>query len=94
MHVEVRDEDDELLRAAEELGIDLSPACRARPRGSRPWRRWRRPGARRPDGEMASPADEALDDLDDVELASGESEAEEADAAVDRRVTRMSRTSS
>ena len=30
--VEVREEDDELLRAAEELGIDLSPAARARGR--------------------------------------------------------------
>ena len=35
--VEVREEDDELLRAAEELGIDLSPGSlrgRRRPRGS------------------------------------------------------------
>ena len=35
---EMREEDDDLLRAAEELGIDLSPAC-ARPTARRPMRR-------------------------------------------------------
>ena len=40
--VEVREEDDELLRAAEELGIDLSPAASAAPRRRRAPRRSRR----------------------------------------------------
>ena len=51
--VEVREEDDELLRAAEELGIDLSPGRRSRRRrralgpGGRGGRRRRRGGRRR-----------------------------------------------
>ena len=54
--VEVREEDDELLRAAEELGIDLSPGsarvgrARADRRGGRGGRR-----ARRRDGRADSP---------------------------------------
>jgi DNA-directed RNA polymerase subunit beta len=51
--VEVREEDDELLRAAEELGIDLSPgSLRARRASPRP-RRPRRPGARRREASSA-----------------------------------------
>ena len=50
--VEVREEDDELLRAAEELGIDLSPGSRCAPRASRRPRRSRR--ARRPPTTAAS----------------------------------------
>ena len=53
--VEVREEDDELLRAAEELGIDLSPAIdsRHRRRADRPGGRGGRAGGRRRPG--ASP---------------------------------------
>ncbi len=40
--VEVREEEDELLRAAEELGIDLSPGSLGPPRGRRPPRSSRR----------------------------------------------------
>ena len=65
----MREEDDELLRAAEELGIDLSPG-------------WLRAAARQPtaqevdegedrvdsDGELQLPADESLEDVDAIEL--------------------------
>ncbi len=66
--VEVREEDDELLRAAEELGIDLSPGslrAAARP----PTAEEVEEGQERVDetGELALPADEALGDLDEVE---------------------------
>jgi DNA-directed RNA polymerase subunit beta len=79
-HVEVREEDDELLRAAEELGIDLSPGslrAAARP----PTAEEAEEGQERVDeeGELALPTDESLDDLADVELESGESPAEEVE---------------
>src|SRR5437870_5026997 len=76
--VEVREEDDELLRAAEELGIDLSPGslrAAARP----PTAEEVEEGQERVDqeGEMALPNDEELGDLSDVEVAGeGEEEAE------------------
>jgi DNA-directed RNA polymerase subunit beta len=81
--VEVREEDDELLRAAEELGIDLSPGslrAAARP----PTAEELEEGQERvdQDGELALPADEALGDLDDVEVSSGEEAEEEAEAQV------------
>ncbi|HYM63562.1 MAG TPA: hypothetical protein VES61_02680, partial [Gaiellaceae bacterium] len=79
--VEVREEDDELLRAAEELGIDLSPGSL-------------RAAARAPDaqeleageagmdegGGVALPSDETLVDVaeDSPDLTGGESAAEEA----------------
>jgi DNA-directed RNA polymerase subunit beta len=79
--VEVREEDDELLRAAEELGIDLSPGSL-------------RAAARQPDaqeleageagmdegGGVALPLDETLADVaeDSPDLTGGESAAEEA----------------
>ena len=79
--VEVREEDDELLRAAEELGIDLSPGSL-------------RAAARQPDaqeleageagmdegGGVALPSDETLVDVaeDSPDLTGGESAAEEA----------------
>jgi DNA-directed RNA polymerase subunit beta len=79
--VEVREEDDELLRAAEELGIDLSPGSL-------------RAAARQPDaqeleageagmdegGGVALPSDETLADVaeDSPDLTGGESAAEEA----------------
>ncbi len=71
--VEVREEDDELLRAAEELGIDLSPGslrATARP----PTAEEVEEGQERvdQDGEMALPNDEELGDLSDVEVTDGE----------------------
>jgi DNA-directed RNA polymerase subunit beta len=79
--VEVREEEDELLRAAEELGIDLSPGslrAAARP----PTAEEVEEGQERvdQDGELALPADEALEDLDDVELGAEEEAEEEAEA--------------
>ncbi|MGH3130013.1 MAG: hypothetical protein ACRDNX_04275, partial [Gaiellaceae bacterium] len=79
--VEVREEDDELLRAAEELGIDLSPGS-LRAAARQPTAEEVEEGQERVDteGELALPADEVLDDLDDVELspaAAAEEEAEE-----------------
>ena len=67
--VEVREEDDELLRAAEELGIDLSPGS-LRAAARQPDGQEVEEGQERvdEDGELALPADEELDDLDDVEL--------------------------
>jgi DNA-directed RNA polymerase subunit beta len=72
-HVEVREEDDELLRAAEELGIDLSPGS-LRAAARQPTAEEEEEGQERVDveGEMALPVDEQLDDLEDVELASGD----------------------
>jgi DNA-directed RNA polymerase subunit beta len=67
--VEVREQDDELLRAAEELGIDLSPGslrAAARPADAQEVEE----GQERVDesGELTLPADEALADLADVEV--------------------------
>ena len=83
--VEVREEDDELLRAAEELGIDLSPGS-LRAVGRPPTAEEAEEGQERvdQDGEMALPNDEALGDLSDVEVADEtartEAEPEEAPA--------------
>jgi DNA-directed RNA polymerase subunit beta len=82
-HVEVREEDDELLRAAEELGIDLSPGslrAAARP----PTAEEVEEGQERvdQDGELALPADEQLDDLTDVEVTPAAEAEEEAEAQV------------
>jgi DNA-directed RNA polymerase subunit beta len=87
--VEVREEDDELLRAAEELGIDLSPGS-LRAAARQPTAEEAEEGQERvdQDGEMALPNDESLGDLSDVEvldeseeeapaLAEGEVEVEE-----------------
>ena len=59
--IEVRDEDDELLRAAEELGIDLTPGSLRASRATRPRPRSRR-AARPPTAtrELDVPADETL----------------------------------
>ena len=75
--VEVREEEDELLRAAEELGIDLSPGS-LRAVGREPTAEEQEEGQERvdSDGELNVPADESLGDLEDVEV-SGEKEAEE-----------------
>ncbi len=63
--VEVREEDDELLRAAEELGIDLSPGS-LRAAARQPTGQEIEEGQDRvdTDGELALPADEVLEDFD------------------------------
>ncbi len=78
--VEVREEDDELLRAAEELGIDLSPGslrAAARPADAQEVEE----GQERvdQDGELSLPADEQLGDLADVEVAPADAAKEEAE---------------
>jgi DNA-directed RNA polymerase subunit beta len=78
--VEVREEEDELLRAAEELGIDLSPgSLRAAARD--PNAEELEEGQERvdQDGELALPNDEALSDISDPELAPEEAAGEEAE---------------
>jgi DNA-directed RNA polymerase subunit beta len=67
--VEVREEDDELLRAAEELGIDLSPGSR-RAAARQPTAEEVEEGQERvdQDGEMALPNDEELGDLSEVQV--------------------------
>jgi len=62
--VEVREEEDELLRAAEELGIDLSPGS-LRAAARQPTAEELEEGQDRVDetGELALPADEDLGDL-------------------------------
>jgi DNA-directed RNA polymerase subunit beta len=78
--VEVREEDDELLRAAEELGIDLSPGS-LRAAAREPTGQELEEGQDRvdTDGELALPTDEALEDFDALEL---EGEPEDDDAPV------------
>src|SRR2546421_11449992 len=70
--VEVREEDDELLRAAEELGIDLSPGS-LRAAARQPTAEEVEEGQERvdQDGEMALPNDEELGDLDEVDVTDG-----------------------
>ncbi len=81
--VEVREEEDELLRAAEELGIDLSPGS-LRAVGRQPTAEEAEEGQERVDveGEIVLPADESLGDLDDVEVTEKVEAAEEADAEI------------
>jgi hypothetical protein len=81
--VQVREEDDELLRAAEELGIDLSPGS-LRAAARQPSAEEVEEGQDRADndGELALPNDEALGDLEDVELSPNEEAEEEAQAQV------------
>ncbi len=81
--VEVREEDDELLRAAEELGIDLSPGS-LRAAARQPTAEEAEEGQERADetGELTLPADEQLADTDEVSaVVGGESPAEEAEDA-------------
>ena len=82
--VEVREEDDELLRAAEELGIDLSPGS-LRAAARQPTGQEVEEGQDRvdTDGELALPTDESLGDLDAVELDAEEEEEAEPVAAGD-----------
>jgi DNA-directed RNA polymerase subunit beta len=79
--VEVREEDDELLRAAEELGIDLSPGS-LRAAARQPTAEEVEEGQERTDesGELTVPADEAINDLADVEVTPSENAKEEAEA--------------
>jgi DNA-directed RNA polymerase subunit beta len=79
--VEVREEDDELLRAAEELGIDLSPGS-LRAAARQPTAEEVEEGQERvdADGELTLAADEELDDLVDVVLTPDEVAEEEAKA--------------
>jgi DNA-directed RNA polymerase subunit beta len=67
--VEVREEDDELLRAAEELGIDLSPGS-LRAAARQPSAEELEEGQERVDeaGELSLPTDESLGDLEEVEV--------------------------
>ncbi|HEU4943164.1 MAG TPA: DNA-directed RNA polymerase subunit beta, partial [Gaiellaceae bacterium] len=78
--VEVREEEDELLRAAEELGIDLSPGS-LRAAAREPTAEEAEEGQERvdQDGEMALPADETLVDVADPSLAPAEAAEEEAE---------------
>jgi DNA-directed RNA polymerase subunit beta len=64
--VEVREEDDELLRAAEELGIDLSPATMRAAAGREPTAEEVEEGAVQPEevGDLLVAADEVLDNVD------------------------------
>src|SRR2546429_4095896 len=81
--VEVREEDDELLRAAEELGIDLSPGS-LRAVGRQPTAEEAEEGQERvdQDGEIALPSDETLGDLTDVEVsADADADGEDAEEA-------------
>jgi DNA-directed RNA polymerase subunit beta len=75
--VEVREEEDELLRAAEELGIDLSPGS-LRAVGREPTAEETEEGQERVDvdGELTLPADESLGDLDDVVVSDDEEDGE------------------
>jgi DNA-directed RNA polymerase subunit beta len=79
--VEVREEDDELLRAAEELGIDLSPGS-LRAAARQPTGQELEEGQDRvdTDGELALPVDESLEDLDAIDLGGDVEEDEDADA--------------
>jgi DNA-directed RNA polymerase subunit beta len=82
--VEVREEDDELLRAAEELGIDLSPGnlrAAARP----PTAEEVEEGQERVDetGEMTLPVEEELEDLEELEPVGVEDEEVPFDEASD-----------
>ncbi len=81
--VEVREEDDELLRAAEELGIDLSPGS-LRAAARQPTAEEAEEGRERVDaeGELVIAADEELDDLADVVMTPDEEAEEEAQAQV------------
>ncbi len=80
--VEVREEEDELLRAAEELGIDLSPGS-LRAAAREPTAEEVEEGADRIDetGELSVPVDEVLSDLEVGDEALPDAEPIEADFA-------------
>jgi DNA-directed RNA polymerase subunit beta len=70
--VEVREEDDELLRAAEELGIDLSPGS-LRAAARQPTAEEVEAGEEAADegGELLVAADELLEDVEEAPLEAG-----------------------
>jgi DNA-directed RNA polymerase subunit beta len=78
--VEVREEEDELLRAAEELGIDLSPGS-LRAAAREPTAEEVEEGGETIDqsNETALPADEQLSDVSDPALSADEEAEEEAE---------------
>src|SRR5438876_2044081 len=80
--VEVREEEDEVLRAAAGLGIDLSPGA-LRAVGREPTAEEVEEGQERVDetGELSVPADEALGDLEEVEVGEEPVEPVEVDLA-------------
>src|SRR2546425_908026 len=81
--VEVREEDDELLRAAEELGIDLSPGS-LRAAARQPTAEEIEEGQERADvdGELTLPADESLEDLDEVEVGAADDDDEKEPSGI------------
>jgi DNA-directed RNA polymerase subunit beta len=87
--VEVREEDDELLRAAEELGIDLSPGS-LRAAARTPSAEEVEEGQERvdPEGDLTLPADEVLGDVDDIDL----SPVEEAEEEIEEQVGPLAAT--
>ena len=86
--VQVREEDDELLRAAEELGIDLSPGS-LRAAAREPTAEEVEEGQERvdQDGELTLPADEALGDLDEPSSRRTTSRVDADLADVERRTS-------
>jgi DNA-directed RNA polymerase subunit beta len=83
VEVEVREEEDELLRAAEELGIDLSPGS-LRAAAREPTAEEVEEGAERADetGELILPADEVLSELE-VDLPTDGAAPDEEEAAAE-----------
>jgi DNA-directed RNA polymerase subunit beta len=78
--VEVREEDDELLRAAEELGIDLSPGS-LRAAARQPTAEEVEAGEEAADegGELVVAADEQLDSVEEAPLEAGLADVEATD---------------
>ena len=78
--VEVREEDDELLRAAEELGIDLSPGS-LRAAARQPTAEELEEGEEAADGggELLVAADEQLEDVEEAPLEAGIADVEATD---------------
>jgi DNA-directed RNA polymerase subunit beta len=78
--VEVREEDDELLRAAEELGIDLSPGS-LRAAARQPTAEELEEGEEAADGggELLVAADEQLEDVEEAPLEAGLADVEATD---------------
>ncbi|HYI74361.1 MAG TPA: DNA-directed RNA polymerase subunit beta [Gaiellaceae bacterium] len=78
--VEVREEDDELLRAAEELGIDLSPGS-LRAAARQPTAEEVEEGQEHADegGELLVAADEELDSIEEAPLEAGLADVEAAE---------------
>ena len=84
--VEVREEDDELLRAAEELGIDLSPGS-LRAAARQPTAEEVEEGEEAADGggELLVAADEELEDVEEAPLEAGDRGRRGDRASLDQR---------